>query len=593
MNDESVVFLDYQSLLRLYRNGTLEVVMTLGFVRDTIAGSVDGALTTATAFTLSALFVTPRGTYIVADSATGSVSWSVIREVDPVAKNITRIAGAFKNTASSDPLAASLGYITAITALPDGNLILADTGLNILWAVQFASWDAAFCPAGYTCPCGTPQPCIDPAFFCPPKQLLPLVVTRGFYSTSTLYSTSGEVLFTQQESCPVGSFCVNGSRSACLRGSYGVSALQSDSAGCRQCPRGMYASAAGGIGLKACRVCPAGTFADSLGSMLCTPCRSGTASSVVGASNSSTCRECRGEGTLALTSLPGAAACSRLQGASATVTHNKISIQSVLTGAIASGSINELVPLFARTCLPLIGFACIPFMFLFVGSLLLSHGGKTIRCQCCRSLLLSHVLSAEQYASFYRVYRRIERTLEFADNFSLFHPTPNGGSPVKKATGFGGATTMFAAMSLFCLALILAFQYYYANSIASTSLLPASLPDHQLLVNIPPGVTDIANLPPYFPGTLQSGIELRITTLGAACDAPQLVTSDNILFGNFSHRVAIADYETLRFEHSFECPSCGFGPQSSLTISFRGECQLFLIAVASIGARGKYTSLPL
>lgn len=116
----------------------------MGWVEDLAAGSVDGPLTTATAYTLAAFVITPDHRYLVADCATGAVSWAVIREIDPVAGTIQRIAGSFSDKQSVSPRDAYLGYITAIAVQPGGGILLADSSWKLLWAVLSATSEAAY-----------------------------------------------------------------------------------------------------------------------------------------------------------------------------------------------------------------------------------------------------------------------------------------------------------------------------------------------------------------------------------------------------------------------------------------------------------------
>lgn len=143
--DGSAVFIDgFYSVLRLRQNGSLDLVARFTAPTDAVAGSVDGPLSSATAYALTALAILPDGDFLVADSAVGSASWSVIREIDPVDGTITRIAGTFTHGGGGTPLTTSLGYISAIDVHPGGNLLLADAGWDLLWAVLFSQDNAAY-----------------------------------------------------------------------------------------------------------------------------------------------------------------------------------------------------------------------------------------------------------------------------------------------------------------------------------------------------------------------------------------------------------------------------------------------------------------
>lgn len=93
-------------------------------------------------------------------------------------------------------------------------------------------------------------------------------------------------------------------------------------------------------------------------------------------------------------------------------------------------------------------------------------------------------------------------------------------------------------------------------------------------------------MPPFFPAALRSGVEMRMSTLGADCAAPLSYASEALLAGAFALRNTEANNETQRYDHVFECSTCGFGPLSLLTVTFPVACQMFIMTAASIGATG-------
>ena len=163
-----------------------------------------------------------------------------------------------------------------------------------------------------------------------------------------------------------------------------------------------------------------------------------------------------------------------------------------------------------------------------------------------------------------------------------------GTSPINLPTAYGGATTFFAAACLCALSDTLIMQYIYTNALVTNSLLPAGLTVHQMFANLPPFTHELGYVPAFAPSLrLTSGVELRITTMGPMCDSPLDFSFQNILSGEFSMRLASSDNTTGRFDLAFECPTCAFGPQSTLRVVFAAQCQTFLFVAMSIGATGE------
>lgn len=430
---------------------------------------------------------------------------------------------------------------------------------------------------------------MDAAYYCPTNRVNPVNVTRGFYATSSLNGSDGSILFTSQAPCPIGSFCVNGTRQPCWRGTYGTSTLQAGPKSCPSCPAGYYSASPGSVGSQACLPCPAGSFAASRGSITCSLCPLGTASTVIGASNASVCRHCgRTRNGEALFAAPGATACLPLNGASMTSLGTKANLQSK-SAFVGYSNKSLMLWLVLLVCAPIALASLIPCFILLADEGCERRTGTATQRRTGPALPEKPQVSTRHT----RFLHRLRANLVLLDNFALQHPTKPSQSPVKRPTDFGGATTIFAGGCLSCLAAALIIQYLYANSIVTTSLLPASLAVHTFFSGVPPYTLEGGTTASFAPPTLQKGVDLRVLTIGPACgvlSAPP--ESKELLAGAFTSSIVSSDALTGGYVHAFTCSECAFGPQSTLTLTFPIGCQTYVFTATSVGGTGSvYTAV--
>ena len=91
---------------------------------------------------------------------------------------------------------------------------------------------------GYYCVAGTTAaaPCGSAAVYCPPGSAAPMVVLAGYFSAGGANVT----VQNQQNQCPSGSYCFNGTQYACPAGTYRAIVGASSIAGCVVCPAGFF-----------------------------------------------------------------------------------------------------------------------------------------------------------------------------------------------------------------------------------------------------------------------------------------------------------------------------------------------------------------
>ena len=602
-SDGSVIMIDAPtSILRILRNGTLVAIARLAFVDYYNAGtSVDGVFASASAsilafLSLSAdgrvLYTTDTAATAAVSQATSSLTWSVVRAINLTAGTITRVAGTYntRDRVTADGSAPLDTYFArAVAARPylGGNLLVLDTGSGLLRSVVLHPSETAFCPAGYSCPCGTPIPCTSPAAYCPADTVLPRNATRGFYTvaiealTATASGIAATNIYGASAACPTGAYCVDGEAFLCLPGTFGVAGMQASSAGCEQCPAGTYSPASGSASSKKCNPCPGGTFADAPASSFCTFCPLGTFSAVVGANSSAVCAPCAiaslantsSAASTTKTALPGSTSCIPLKTARTAFTSLTVTLEDVVTPEVPN--IPDI--LFVTICIPLAAAALIPAIFLWLrNSILAGDWTKSGRLSDSRRKCMLR-------CALPRV--RARQCLRSLDLYGLRHWIDDGVTPVKRQTSAGGATAIVAMGCIFCLSAVLITQYRLKNTLQTTSLLPATLSaleqfapyDTRLL---PPGLSSIA------PPTLLGGLEIRISTMGPACNATLGVAAHQLISGDFVSSVVSADHATESYTHLFSCPLCAFGPMSSLAVTFNADCQSFSVTANAVGATG-------
>lgn len=228
-----------------------------------------------------------------------------------------------------------------------------------------------------------------------------------------------------------------------------------------------------------------------------------------------------------------------------------------------------------KVCLPIAIAALLPYAFLLIGGILESpltprSFEPSLRHRAARLVVLA--------LARFRTY------IATVDQYALYHPTLHGSSPIKRRTECGGATTVLAAGCLVTLAITLTLEFRFNNALISTSLLPAALPVHTEFAKTAP--QRVAGLPSIAPASILSGVELRVSTLGANCGSTLAAASTNLLTGTFEHSLVSADIATGRYDHAFTCAGCAFGPQSALSVSFPVSCQAFIFAATSVGSTG-------
>ena len=94
---------------------------------------------------------------------------------------------------------------------------------------------------GYYCVAGTTAavPCGSAAVYCPQGSAAPMAVLAGYFSAGGANTT----VQNQQNQCPSGSYCFNGTQYACPAGTYRATVGASSLSGCIVCPAGYFCGA--------------------------------------------------------------------------------------------------------------------------------------------------------------------------------------------------------------------------------------------------------------------------------------------------------------------------------------------------------------
>lgn len=415
-------------------------------------------------------------------------------------------------------------------------------------------------PTGYTCPCGTLQPCSDPTHFCPASALLPLRVARGYYAVASS-SASGTAVYKAQAACPVGSFCVDGVQLPCRAGTYGVARLQAAASGCTACPLGSYSSNDGAVGPASCLLCPIGSFADASGSAFCTPCPAGTANAARGGTSAAACSRC----PESLASLTGASTCADPRTASLVYTGPLATAINVVAFS-PSGALSDdaLTRMFVTVLLPFFIVGIAPSAYLLV-------------------LKLARV---NPVVSRSRVVQAVRAFLHARDLFATSHDYDDGTHPLILQSSLGGAVSILAYGIIACIASALVLQYFYRNTIVTTSLLPADLQTLQGFAGTPVFAVDGSTRIGIAPVTASRGLELRVAAFGPSCAAPSLSAAHELLAGNFSGSISATDPESAAWLFTFACYDCALSLEASVVLAFPPVCQAFVVTATAIGASG-------
>lgn len=295
------------------------------------------------------------------------------------------------------------------------------------------------------------MPCTDPERYCPPNQLAPSRVARGFYAVAS--STGPTALYSAQAPCPIGSYCAAGLLAPCPPGTFGVARLQGSSAGCPLCPAGTYSASPGAVGAASCLPCPEGSYAEAPGSAFCKLCPHSTRASGSGANSSSACVACSLAGDL--TALPGSGSCVSLPTSSIYSSSSVASIHIVVPPASTT---RDTTPLLVAACFPIAFIAALPWLHL-----------ATVRI-CCKDRSLCGGTQSRGRERRIRHWQPVARWLSIArscliriDAYGLQHYVYDGTYPIKLRTSFGGALTTLAIGCIGALVAALVIQYLFAN----------------------------------------------------------------------------------------------------------------------------------
>ena len=229
------------------------------------------------------------------------------------------------------------------------------------------------------------MPCNSPTAYCPAGGVSPVPVSRGCYALATEGNgTFSGIYFAAQAPCPVGSFCIDGIRSLCLPGTYGVAPLQSGPAGCEACPSGTFTADAGSVGIGACLPCPKGSVAELPGSSFCVPCPALTSNALTGASSTNACVPCGDAAravnlsTSVLTGTPasfaGSTQCVALASATLVFADSFATANLVVEPA---NSFYDTRPYLVAVLLPIAFIGAFPMIYLMVYRLVFKRGSTS------------------------------------------------------------------------------------------------------------------------------------------------------------------------------------------------------------------------
>lgn len=581
--DGSVVFIDApSSVLRVLHTGMLEAVALLQhWPTVPLDGSFVARNASAVGLYGLSFDVNGRDLYVTDVFSAGSV----VRFIDLSKRTISTVAGTWSGfgvrpDGATPPLNTSFQSIVAVKPFDGGNMLALDRGTGVLYSIVSNVTAVTFCPAGYFCPCGTPLPCTNPSQYCLTNELKPREVPRGLYAVgSAVSNTSSVVIYGSVAGCPVGSFCINGSKFMCWPGSFGIAALQATPSGCALCPAGTYSPSFGSTSAKNCRPCPPGYFSASAGSAFCSACPSGTASSVTGADSPNACTVCRScssdsgasvvNSSCSLVAFPGSVSCFHLGSTSVAAGPAVMAFQDIVPAAIVDSDDRTVRTdvLIIAILVPLISLAIFPTCIL-------------IMTRRCRGRATNTCYACCQHA-----WMRSKQCLRMVDLYSLRHTTAEGSSPVKHRTSVGGTFSIIGSLLVTCLIVVLIIQFKRSNSLVSTSLRPAELPTLYGYASLPT-FAYTSEPPSVAPPSLKTGLELRISVMGSTCSSPIAVSMPTLTRGGFKVSVARRDSTVEFYEHLFSCPDCAFDAASILQVTFAEECTAFIVTVATVGAAG-------
>lgn len=150
---------------------------------------------------------------------------------------------------------------------------------------------------------------------------------------------------------------------------------------------------------------------------------------------------------------------------------------------------------------------------------------------------------------------------------------------VKRNTSTGGALSVLALGTVVCFVILVILDYFYANTLVSSTLLPVDLRtlEHFARTDAAAVKSSSSTISSIFP-PIESVLQIQLTTVqGPGCRSPTVMSS-GLLAGNIS--VLSATQTRL----TFTCFDCVLGPFSALTLAFPPTCQSFHVTAVCVGA---------
>jgi DNA-binding beta-propeller fold protein YncE len=442
-------------------------------------------------------------------------------------------------------------------------ILLADTYNNVIRTVTLAApvYNIT-CPPGYVCSCGAPVPCNSPDEICLPNAVTITPPSDGYFS---IPEVDGAVRIAQQI-CPIGSYCQQGRRHPCPRGTTGRYEMQVDVSSCEPCRAGTYLALAAGqrasaAGTSACLPCPRGSYAAFTGMSFCRWCPANTHMRTPGGA----CEPCDAN----YYSLGGPTLCVPIQAGMNVLTwlsfaHYTVATAKSNAGVGSSASTTDSTGA-VTIAVPLV-IAGISVLLLLVVVLL----RYTIRKS--------------------KAYALAKRMLRTVDMFGLQHTVPELASPVHRNTARGGAVSVLAFGTVLALASALTTQYVLNNAQAQQPLIAPVTDSYSLLQ--PRSVAIADDTVSGLPGGAFSGVRVAVASMGPNCGVVAFNRTDNgsqLLHGSFFYN-STYDPVTGLAQHVFACESCAFRTISTLDLVFDSSCQTFLMTAHAAGADGAVTS---
>ena len=133
----AVVFIDGYApgrILRIARSGVLEVIASISQSRSLGRALIDGPLPNATAYSLAGLSFSADGSSLLVSDTPQTSFVRRISIVGGVGTSISRVAGVpYGDASDGGPLLQTVfAFISSLTVLPGGTILVADAGSNIL-----------------------------------------------------------------------------------------------------------------------------------------------------------------------------------------------------------------------------------------------------------------------------------------------------------------------------------------------------------------------------------------------------------------------------------------------------------------------------